>query len=314
MNGKLLLRRSASMVLASSFLTIAACSVELGGLFDGDAGSDTAQRDAGPDADATADRASDTRSDASIDSAPADDTSRDGPPNDGDGGDATRDVSLDADATREASLDADAASDASLDGDARRDANLDDDRAGDVAGDMAIETVQDVTSEDTAAEPSLDVAMEPTIDVGADAPLDTAGDGPDAPPGTCGGVCNTFDDIGQTVTRSVDQGPVPPMTGGTILDGTYVATSIVQYNGDSTAFSLSETSIISGNIDAWIASTNGQAPVRYTTTFTTSNNQMAFVFCCPVPGNLTITYTTDGATISNVDPANPNRVITYTRQ
>jgi hypothetical protein len=29
---------------------------------------------------------------------------------------------------------------------------------------------------------------------------------------------------------------------------------------------------------------------------------------------LTILYTTDGNTISHIDPANPNRVITYTRQ
>ena len=99
-----------------------------------------------------------------------------------------------------------------------------------------------------------------------------------------------------------------------LVDGTYVVTSIVHYNGDNSAFTLAETSVIGGNMDAWVSSTNGQAPVRYTTTFTTTNNQLAFTFCCPGAGNLTILYTTDGNTITHVDPANPNRIITYTRQ
>jgi hypothetical protein len=235
----------------------------------------------------------------------------DGSPNDG-GRDVTRDASLDPDATGDTSLDGDVTSDAvDVDADATRDISLD----GDGARDAESEPVQDATAEDTAAEARLDVPIETAVDSVADVPADKSGDGADAaPPGTCSGSCNTFADIGQTITRTVDSGPPPVMTGGNIVDGTYVATDIVQYNGDNTMFSLSETSIISGNLDAWVSSTNGQAPVRYTTTFTTSNNQMAFTFCCPATGNLTITYTTDGMTISNVDPANPNRVITYTRQ
>jgi hypothetical protein len=112
----------------------------------------------------------------------------------------------------------------------------------------------------------------------------------------------------------VDSDPTPTMTGGTIVEGTYVVTSIVQYNDDSTPYSLSETSVITGNFDAWVASTNGGAEVRYTTTYTTNNNQLAFNVCCPSFFNLTILYTTNGTTISYIDPANPNRVITFTRQ
>ena len=104
------------------------------------------------------------------------------------------------------------------------------------------------------------------------------------------------------------------MTGGTILDGTYVAVGIVQYNDDTTPYSLAETSVISGNLDTWVASTNGQPQVRYTTTIVVSNNQIAFTFCCPATGNLTILYTTDGVTLSHIDAGNPNRVVTYVRQ
>jgi hypothetical protein len=76
---------------------------------------------------------------------------------------------------------------------------------------------------------------------------------------------------------------------------------------------FSETSIISGNYDSWVSSINGVTS-RYTTTFTTNNNQFTFAVCCPTNGDLTILYTTNGTTLSHIDPANPNRVVTYTRQ
>jgi len=321
MNGTLLFRRSASIVLASFLLTASACGVELGGLFDGDAGPDVAtQRDAGQDAVSTTDRAPDLRLDASADGSSSDrDSATDlGAPVDRGSTDATIDASLDAsdaDATVDASLDSeirsDGSSDGSIDGDVTLDAGLDGDGARDVGSDPQ----QDATAEDTAAEPRLDAPSETAVDAVADASADTSRDTvDDGPPGICMAPCNTFDNIAQTITRTVDPGSPPTMTGGNLVDGTYVTTSIVQYNGDTTTYTLAETSVISGNMDAWVASTNGNPPVRYTTTFTTTNNQMAFTLCCPTPGNLTISYTTDGTTISHVDPANPNRIITYTRQ
>lgn len=320
MNGTLLLRRSASMVLASSLLFVAACGVELGGLFDGDAEADGAAPRDGGDANTTTDRLSDTRLDVTLDGSASDGTSSDRSSTDnatadrgggdatidpvidlGAGGDTTRDVGSDGDITRDVTADLDAATDSRVDGDAPRDASGD--------------PVQDPTAEDTATDPRIDLTGDVTIDTAADARADASGDGADAgPPGTCVSPCNTFDNISPTITRTVDQGSPPTMTGGTLADGTYVVSSIVQYNGDTTPYSLSETSVIGGNIDTWVASTNGQAAARYTTTFTTTNNQLAFTFCCPTPGNLTILYTTDGMTITHVDPANPNRIITYTRQ
>ena len=312
MNGTLLFRRSASMVLASSILLSAACGVELNGLFEGDADVDgAAPRDAAQDA-GPSDRAADSRLDTAVDSGPSDtsatdrssdasgDRASDGivqPPLDtGSGGDGPLDVNSDAGDRRDAIVD-DVSADAIADG------------TTDTGG------AQDATAEDANTDPKLDVTVDVAVDVVADARPDRPQDTTDAgPPGTCSGVCNTFDNISQTVSATVTQGPPPAMTGGTVVDGTYVVTSIVQYNGDMTPFTLAETSVIGGNMDAWVSSTNGQAPVRYTTTFTTNNNQLAFTFCCPAAGNLTIFYTTDATTLSHVDPANPNRIITYTRQ
>ncbi|HMI83966.1 MAG TPA: hypothetical protein VK550_07715 [Polyangiaceae bacterium] len=319
MNGTQLYRRSASIVLACSFLSIAACSVELGGLFEGDADIDgTAPRDAGQDAQST-DRAPDSRIDVTSDSSTADGRAGDSSSTDGSldqrgGGDATGDAIPDgsgADALRDGSPDGNVPRDASLDADASRDPAFD----GEGNLDSSTDPIEDGTAEDTTSDSRLDVAVDTDADVAADAITDISPDRADAgPPGTCGGTCNTFANIGQTITRTIDQGSPPPMTGGMLVDGTYVATSIVQYNGDPAPYSLSETSVIAGNIDTWIASMNGQPQVRYTTTITTTGNQLAFTFCCPTTGSFTILYTTDGTTLTHIDVANPNRVITYTRQ
>src|SRR5690349_14115852 len=77
MNGTQLLRRSVSIALASSFLFVAACGVELGGLFEGDADTDGAAPRDGGDAGAPADRASDGRIDVAADAGAVDGSSTD---------------------------------------------------------------------------------------------------------------------------------------------------------------------------------------------------------------------------------------------
>jgi hypothetical protein len=316
MDGKQFTRRSArrarvaaSIVAAISSLAVASCGVEFNGLFTGDGGAEDA-----PSADARiSDVASDARSDASMDVA-VDDTSSD----DVGRADATTDPGTAVDTRADAS--SDVTKDVASDGGGGLDAPVGDVGHADAMRDGgdgvrdadAAEPPIDVVVQDTPAEPPIDVTSEPPIDVTPDVFADGAGDAP--PPGTCGGACNTFANVSPVVTRTVEQGDAPTMTGGPIVDGTYIVTSIVQYNGDMTPYSLAETSVIAGNVDAWVASTNGGPAMRYTTTFTTTNNQMAFEFCCPTVGALTILYTTTATTLSHIDPANPNRVITYTRQ
>jgi len=315
MNGTLLFRRSASIVLVASSFALGACGVELNGLFQDDGGEDAAPRDAGQDASSMADRGPDVPVDTTIDRSPpdaaADGRGSDATTDPGLGGDVARDPSFEVDARSDPTFDGDAAIETSLDADAARDVSSD----GDGAMDMGSDPVEDPTAEDTAAEPRPDVADEPAVDAVPDTPADSSADRADAePPISCTGSCNTFANISPTITRTVTSGPMPTMTGGNLVDGTYIVTSIVHYNGDSSPFSLSETSVITGNLDAWVSSTNGNPEVRYTTTYVATNNQLAFSFCCPIGGNLTILYTTDGTTLSHIDVGNPNRVITYTRQ
>ena len=223
----------------------------------------------------------------------------------------------DADAARDAGVDGNAGSndagadltiDVDIDPDTTADLSLDRDDASDVASDPS----QDPTAEDAVAEPRLDVPTERTIDV-VDARPDTTGDADAGPPFSCSGTCNNFANIAPTIARTVDPGPAPMMTGGNIVDGTYVTSSIVHYNGDSTPYTLAETSIISGNYDTWVSSINGNAEMRVTTTLVAMNNQISLP--CAVRGRPISDLLHDQRhTLSHIDPTNINRVITYTRQ
>ena len=288
----------------------------MSGLFYGDAGNgdavsdDAVSDDVATDAAVTSDGVADSNGDPGADVGSGDASSNDASLGDrsGDTREPPRDVVAEADMRMDADDEGGTSADASTDG--RLDAR-------DGTRDVTSDPRQDPIAEDTHSDPTLDVTIETSVDVAADVNADAPGEdgGSDAaPPGICSNPCNSFANVSPTVTRTVDMGPAPPMTGGTIVDGTYIVSSIVQYNGDTMPYTLSETSVIAGNVDAWVSSINGAIPTRYTTTFTTSNNQMAFAVCCPTPFNMTILYTTDGTTLSHIDPANPNRVITYTRQ
>src|SRR5690242_20702248 len=94
MNGTLLLRRSVSIALASSFFLVAACGVEFNGTFEGDADIDgAAPHDVASDSNAS-DRAPDIRdtpADGSSDVSAPDRSTSDGSPDDRGGVDATMD-------------------------------------------------------------------------------------------------------------------------------------------------------------------------------------------------------------------------------
>lgn len=294
-------RRSASMIAASAVLVVSSCGVDFTGLFEGaDASTDgSPQGDVELRDRSAPDAKVDAQEDASVDLAVLDTSAVDavdtGTKNDvsldSAGGDVTGDR-----VTTEVSSDARVVSDAfdvSID-DSRVDALLDAD--GGAFDGRAVSDAGDAGD----AEDGFDASRD-TVDAG--------------PPGTCSGFCNTIDLLGQTITRTVESGPVPTMTGGAIVDGTYVTTKIVQYLDDPLPYTLSETSIIAGGIDAWVSSMNGGASTRATTTMTfNSNGQMVLTFCCGGTNAVTISYSSDGTTLSHIDPLNTNRVITYTRQ
>jgi hypothetical protein len=162
-------------------------------------------------------------------------------------------------------------------------------------GDVALDVPLDVPATDLVSESAVDVS---TPDAGA----------------SCTGACNTLAQLGAHVSRTVDAGAVPAMTGGTIQNGVYVLTAIVQYNNDNTAYTLKQTSQVIGNVDTWVSSVNMAADVHYTATFATATNQLTLTLCCPAAATLAVGYTVTANGFQNVDPSNANRVFTFTKQ
>jgi hypothetical protein len=116
--------------------------------------------------------------------------------------------------------------------------------------------------------------------------------------GSGGGVCNMLTNIGTDVPWMSDPGPVPVMTGGTIVDGIYVLTSSVNYGGVSapSANATSKFTIaIAGNTTQFVASYNGGPDVHSTTEGIPTGIQLNAVQTCPggaqVDGSYTATPT-----------------------
>jgi len=162
-------------------------------------------------------------------------------------------------------------------------------------GDVALDVPLDLPATDLVSESAAEVS---TPDAGA----------------SCTGACNTLAQLGSHVSRTVDAGAVPTMTGGTIQDGVYVLTAIVQYNNDNTAYTLKQTSQVAGNVDTWVSSINTAADVHYTATFATATNQLTLSLCCPSVATIAVAYTVTATGFQNVDPQNANRVFTFTKQ
>jgi hypothetical protein len=163
---------------------------------------------------------------------------------------------------------------------------------------------------DTSA---AEAGQDAKVDMSAEKPAD-ASPISDASPGSCAGTCNSLAHLGTTVTRTVSAAAVPAMTGGAVLDGTYVVTGVVHYNNDTAPFTLKATAVLTGRTDTWVESLNGSADLHITATFTTNGSTFHVTTCCPAASSADSGYTASGNTLSVVDPSDTNRVITYTKQ
>lgn len=153
--------------------------------------------------------------------------------------------------------------------------------------------------------------------VGVDGPMSVGtSNGGDIAMGICNSnavPCNNVGNLGQTVTRTVDAGPVPPLAGGPLVDGTYVLTAIVQYMGDATEYTLKQTSVFAGGLDNWVSSINGAAEGHFTAAFS-AGTSLSLSVCCPVSVALDTCYAASGNTLQVLDPQHKTRVFTFTRQ
>jgi len=104
------------------------------------------------------------------------------------------------------------------------------------------------------------------------------------------------------------------MTGGTIVDGTYLITQRLDYSG-GTCGCLNHTKLIisgGGTMLLGVGRTDTGADTTYLGTISVSGNMMTWTFTCPGSMTLTRMFTATSTSIVTVD--NMMQVETYTKQ
>ncbi|MDB4998000.1 MAG: hypothetical protein JWM74_5432 [Myxococcaceae bacterium] len=137
-----------------------------------------------------------------------------------------------------------------------------------------------------------------------------AGGGDAKPTDVCAEVAN----VGGQVMKDHDPGPPPAMTGGAIVDGTYVLTKMVQYNGENGQLAHQETMVFA-NGNGQIVGTESGSTKRLFFTYTTSGNEITMVISCGGPAGSNVQkYTATATTFVSVNSGDANELHTFTKQ
>lgn len=146
------------------------------------------------------------------------------------------------------------------------------------------------------APPHADAHVDAHIDARADASVDA---------GACGGVespCNTVANIGSVVTPTCVAGTPPTMTGGTILNGTYVLVSAQAYTSNCTALTLPTggptTLVIT---DGCMQSIDAQGGAQ-NYAVSEAGNELMLQRTCPGPLMYNETYSATSTMLSELAP------------
>jgi hypothetical protein len=133
--------------------------------------------------------------------------------------------------------------------------------------------------------------------------------------GSGAATCDPFTNVGQVIQEATDPGPVPAMTGGAIVDGTYALTADVYYAGGVGQDTRKHTLVFAdGTIKAVEAKNAGQDIVSAGSYATTGTSSIVLDVACPTAGSLPTTYTATPTTFTMVAPDDPQHVQTWTKQ
>ena len=177
----------------------------------------------------------------------------------------------------------------------------------------------DASSADTASAASVDASIPNDAPFDANAIADSAAI--DAPGAIGAGSCDYVDDTAPVVTATVASGPLPAYSkGGTIADGTYWLTGIVDYAVPSAPdLTYQETVEIFGtswnNVDAYMGMTR-----RATETLAVQGATGTLAYTCDSLNNplllqttVSFTFEVDGDTLLVADETD-GYLLTYERQ
>jgi hypothetical protein len=164
-------------------------------------------------------------------------------------------------------------------------------------------------SSSTTTAPATDAGTTPTADAASGTPTDSG-----TPEASSGDVCAEIAQQGASIDKDHDPGPPPAMTGGTIADGTYVLTKMVQYNGENGNLAHQETIVFAGG-NGQIVGTESGATKRLFFTYTTSGNEITEVVSCGGPAaSVKQQYTATATTYVSVNSGDKNELHTFTKK
>ena len=142
---------------------------------------------------------------------------------------------------------------------------------------------------------------------------DTAG-GTDTSGVDTGAACTPITPAGAIINKDHDPGPPPAMTGGTIADGTYALTKMVQYNGETGNTAHKDSMVFAGGNGQVAGLKDGTGPLQSAFfTFTTAGNELTLTMTCGGSGTVTLKYTATATTITTVNAGDPNELHTFTK-
>lgn len=129
------------------------------------------------------------------------------------------------------------------------------------------------------------------------------------------GACNTLANVGTSVSETANAAAVPVMTGGTIVDGTYVLTSNVQYAGSGAGSKTHKRTLaISGTTLQLVNSDNGGPDVHVTIKVAPVGAELNEMGTCPAGFALTPGTYTATATTLEIQKNGSKQLETYTKQ
>jgi hypothetical protein len=129
-----------------------------------------------------------------------------------------------------------------------------------------------------------------------------------------GSSCDPVTPAGEIIHKDHDAGAPPTMTGGTIADGVYALTQMVQYNGEDGDTAHKDTFVFSGGAGQIAGLEDGTGTqMNAFFTYTTSGNDLDLTLTCGASGMVTMKYTATGTTITTVNADDANELHTFTK-
>lgn len=128
-------------------------------------------------------------------------------------------------------------------------------------------------------------------------------------------TCNAITNVAPIVGKTTHAGPPPAMTGGTVMDGTYVLTAMDKYNGTTGSNTHQETWIFSaGQVQIVAVDSSMSGEIRAAGTYATVGNGMTLNLTCPTSTSVMNPYTASATQLLLVNANDPNEIHTFTRQ